>query len=474
MIMIYKNVYLAKRCILVFDRLIPLFFASALLVCVTNSSESWGQPDQDVSAAENSLDIEDPVKIKWLSENAVPIRSIDPGDDDFADLMPFKSLLDGVRVVMLGEASHGDGATFYAKQRLIRFLHEEMGFDVLAWEARFFAMEEMNRALKSGQPISIDSGWWYESGTMKPIYQYSRLTHKTDRPLRHTGVDIRFGFPEARWIDHYRKHLFEFLDAKGPGLASPADLQTISEFVLAVKKKDPYSPSEEESAKVRAAIKRVRDNLMKKATSVQNSREIKYFAKTLEDLLACEEHMILCNVAEIPPRNMIFRARKMAENLVWLAKEWYPEQKIIVWAANQHISRNSSSIEMLIPGVRLPNMKFIEMGDFIYRELGKSVYSIAFVAYQGTRRSRSQDSVETVSGSIQSLWHHTGQLFSFLDFRSVPEGHWLYEPLLAHVSGNAIQRANWPNVFDGLFYIDTMFPDTESGEIPEGVHTKKR
>jgi len=464
-----------------FTRLLPLFLASELVVCATISpNKSWSQPTQSVSAAGSSHSLDDPVKIKWLSENTVPIRSIDPGDDDFTDLMPIKSLLDGVRVVMLGEAHHGDGAAFYAKQRLIRFLHEEMGFDVLAWEARFFAMEEMNQELKSGQPVSVDSTWG-EGGMMKSIYQYSRATHKTGRPLRHTGVDIIFGFPEARWIDHYRKRLFEFLNAKGPGLASSVDLQTISEFVLSVQKKDPYSPSEEESTKVRAAIKRVRDNLMKKATSVQNSREIEYFAKTLEDLLACEEHMILCNSYDFPPKNMLFRGHKMGENLVWLVNEWYPEQKIIVWAHNQHLARNLFSIERVnpvIPGK--PGKQFYsgfrEMGDFICEELGNSVYSIAFVAYQGTRgrRQKTPSNVESVPGSIQSLLHNTDHLFSFLDFRSVPGGHWLYETILGHVSGNAVERTNWPNVFDGLFYIDTMFPDTESGEVPEGVHAKKR
>jgi erythromycin esterase-like protein len=418
------------------------------------------------------------VKIEWLSENAVPIRSIDPDDNDFADLMPLKSSLSGVRIVMLGEATHGDGATFYAKQRLVRFLHEVMGFDVLAWEARFFAMEELNRELESGQPIPD----FWGVGLMKPMGQYSRTTLKTNRPLRHTGVDIVFGYPRARGIDRYRERLFEFLDAEGSGLASPPDLQMISEFFLTVQREQ-YSPSEEESANVRAAIGRVRGNLCEKATTVQDHREIEYFAKTLEDLAAYEQHLILSNSFDLPrglPENISFRGRKMGENLIWLAKEWYPEQKIIVWAANRHVARNVSSIEILRPdsytvAVQLPP-DYREIGDFIYRELGESVYSIGFVTYQGTR-GRWQNkpvSIKTVSGSIESLWHHTGHRYSFLDFRSLQREHWLHKPLLAHVDGGVIERTNWTNVFDGMFYIDTMFPDTESGEVPEGVHTKRR
>ncbi len=51
-------------------------------------------------------------KVEWLQKNAVRIRSIDPGDDDFSDLMPLKKIIGNARVVQLGEQSHGDGATF--------------------------------------------------------------------------------------------------------------------------------------------------------------------------------------------------------------------------------------------------------------------------------------------------------------------------------------------------------------------------
>src|SRR2546421_4659909 len=74
-------------------------------------------------------------KVAWLKDHALAVRSIDPADDDFSDLAPLRDLIGDARVVQLGEQSHGDGATFYAKARLIRFLHERMGFDVLAWES---------------------------------------------------------------------------------------------------------------------------------------------------------------------------------------------------------------------------------------------------------------------------------------------------------------------------------------------------
>src|ERR1043165_8433060 len=74
-------------------------------------------------------------RVDWLAANAVRVRTLDPHDDDFADLEPLRKTLAGLRVVMLGEQNHGDGTTFLAKTRLSRFLHERMGFDVLAFES---------------------------------------------------------------------------------------------------------------------------------------------------------------------------------------------------------------------------------------------------------------------------------------------------------------------------------------------------
>ena len=76
--------------------------------------------------------------IARLEANAAPLRSTDPADIEFSDLQAFAKAVGNVRMVMLGEQSHGCGATFLAKTRVIRFLHEHMGFDVLAFESGLY------------------------------------------------------------------------------------------------------------------------------------------------------------------------------------------------------------------------------------------------------------------------------------------------------------------------------------------------
>jgi erythromycin esterase len=77
-------------------------------------------------------------RIAYLKKHAVPVRSIEAKDADFADLEPLRQMIGGRRIVMLGECSHGDGATFAAKVRLIKFLHQRMGFDVFAFESGLY------------------------------------------------------------------------------------------------------------------------------------------------------------------------------------------------------------------------------------------------------------------------------------------------------------------------------------------------
>lgn len=417
---------------------------------------------------------EDAPKVDWLSKNALAVRSIDPADDDFSDLMPLKKIISGARVVQLGEQSHGDGATFYAKARLVRFLHEQMGFEVLAWESGFFECEEMNRALASDLPLREAAqqgvyGHWSRSGLLAPLFEYARSTLKTGRPLRQTGFDMQFWWSGAGGsAGSYPNRLFELFDRLDPGLASSADRKTIAALRAALRDAGTYKPTKEDREKNRAAIERLTSALRDKAASVEDAAEIRFFLKTLEDLAALEELRATSNYE--------FRDRKMAENLVWLANDWYAGRKIIVWGASVHLARNTATIDRLKEGARYD--QFVNMGEVVHQQLGKEVYTVGFTAYRIWAANPMMTALRRLdppaADSLETLLHATGRPYAFVDFRGLPKGHWLRNPILSRPFGYAQMRSDWTGNLDGLFFTDVMFPNTTTGFVPSGVRTKTK
>jgi hypothetical protein len=140
---------------------------SAILVSVTLSTVLWTRAGQAQDA-----------RLEWLRHNAIVVRSIHPNDTNFVDLAPLIERIGRARIVLLGEQTHADGATFLAKTRIIRFLHERMGFGVLAWEASLFAREQMETAPS-------------ESGTM--------ATRLRSLPVPNLSTAVRRMRPAGLW-----------------------------------------------------------------------------------------------------------------------------------------------------------------------------------------------------------------------------------------------------------------------------------
>ncbi len=139
----------------------------------------------------------DPAQIDWIKQHAVAFRSIDPADDDFSDLQPLKEIIGDSRIVQLGEQSHGDGTCFQTKIRLIRFLHEEMGFDVLAFESGLYDCRRAWQAFQADEdPLTAARlgvfGIWTGSRQTAPLWEYLGRQARGDTPLELAGFDCQF------------------------------------------------------------------------------------------------------------------------------------------------------------------------------------------------------------------------------------------------------------------------------------------
>src|SRR5258707_1034052 len=82
------------------------------------------------------------------------VRGIEAADTDYSDLQGLRAAVGGARIVLLGEQTHGEGSTFTAKIRLIKFLHEKMGFEVLAFESGLYDCARIWENVEQGGVLS--------------------------------------------------------------------------------------------------------------------------------------------------------------------------------------------------------------------------------------------------------------------------------------------------------------------------------
>lgn len=425
-------------------------------------------PDDPADAASARTD----KRVAWLKANATPIRSIDPNDEDYTDLLPLIARIGSARIVQLGEQSHGDGATFAAKCRLVRFLHEKMGFDVLAWESSLFDCTEMEKALHSDLPLqqAIDQGIfpiWGASRYVTPVFQYARETYATPHPLEMTGFDCQFS-TRASPV-RFQDALNAFLKKSPMTLIDEAQRKSIEALLNNLQ--EDYKPTPEKRAVYRGAVEALLAAVERNVPSLDKAigaRETAFMRQTLKSLSIYEACRANPGVGLAEDNNV--RDRAMADNLAWLANERYSGKKIIVWAASMHIARN-------LPTVKSPALsyaKLVNMGQGVHDAFKSQVYTIGFTAYEGSAGnpfSGSQALPRAGNGSLEALLHFAGMPLAWVDFRSLPADHWLRKPVGARPLGYAPMEAAWPNVFDAMLFTDRMFAADGDGKLPAMYRT---
>lgn len=438
------------------------------------------QSDSKVPQLAQGEDLAKDARVKWLKRNAVGVRSVDPKDEDFRDLMPLKKVLGNVRIVMLGESTHGDGATFLGKTRLIKFLHQEMGFDVLAFESGLYDMSKVWESFRQGDHslASIQQGVvgaWGGSDQVAPLFDYVAGSARTQRPLELAGFDLVTG-PASR--DHLVKDLVAFLTEIGVNtdlLLEGSSFRTILEEVLTLKyfRGTPVPSPAEQDAYFRR-LEQLEKDITARSAGKDNLR-IGFWIQELHSLRGASEAVWLFQLKEKAPmaRLGMERDKQMAENLFWLANERYRGRKIIVWAATAHLIRNRGfGKDQCADPKDFDYCNRIPMGQRVWESLGRQIYVLGFTAYGGTAGNIRNGKVDEWVGPIkqdqrpsiemEELLNASGFSYAFLNFRSPHKGgDWLKTPIWSRTMGNQAGLRDWTQALDGLFFIREQQPNTQ-------------
>lgn len=392
----------------------------------------------------------------FILNNAKEIRSITLSDTNYSDFAVIGKAIGNSRVVMIGEQDHGDGATFLAKGRLIKYLHEKLGFKILAFESDFYSLTR-GWELLNGNQYSIDSliqknvsYVWAKCSQCSDIFEYLKQQSSTSNPLVISGFDNQLmgSLSQRNLINEINS----FLDTSNLPLFQAEKtkidfIQNISSLLQYYKGAGGKSAITTTTIKSFIATINTALNQLTEKYSAEN-----FYIALLKSIKGACRQMI----AELDKKYFAAdqaRDEQMAENLVWLINSQYPQKKIIVWAANSHIMKN------YFESSRPPSMGYLVSQK---KELKDLAYIIGLTGQSGKSGRVSLKPYNISSPAKNSLeqWINEKQFqYAFVDFKKFRNEHPEFQDTFfmkwIHWQN---KKADWTKVYDGVFYIRDMYP----------------
>lgn len=415
-------------------------------------------------------------EVAWLRAHAVPLRAMPPDPDDFADLEPLRETLGRARIVVLGEGSHGEGTTFAVKTRLVRFLHQRLGYDVLAFESGFYDCWKAWQRIEAGEDAAAAFRGavfkvWTASRQVQPLIDDFAAAARSPRPLELTGFDPQF---TGELAQQFLDDLIRTAEAAGmSGEALRARIAVPVANVTEGRYEFGELPDPAARAEYFAALAELEDRLRSPDGAAVPERAfwIRLLAGlrelTVSSWATDWKQPLLEDLVNYPVRD-----RVMGEHLAWLARERYPRRKIVVWMHSGHAARGLAGVGTSRPDLARLYRVHQPAGAVAHAMLGEQVYTVAVLTHHGQHKfailkGPPKDVPPPTAGSLEDLFHRTGLDFAFLDLReSRRQPRWLRGPLVARPLGYEEMRARWREVFDGVLFVDAMEP-SERGAAPK-------
>ena len=338
-------------------RLYPIFLVFLTIWSCTESSEGPELDPDTQTLVDILLDEMDPLGANPLSWDDQDLRWLDP--------------LGSKTVVGLGEATHGTAEFFDAKHRIFRYLVENHGYRVFAFEADFGESIYINEVVQEGNTTEIESlmnskmhFWTWKTEEVKDLLEwmctYNQVKADEDK-VHYVGVDCQFN-------TYHPGMAREYLElAEAPFLVF-AD-SVLSEVEIAYAEN--YESFDQETFDIQL------ERVIALQDSITNNREDIIDATSEKDFLLHERivevirQVSLVNFYRGDTQKLLdLRDQFMAQNVSWYLN-YFENSKIAVWAHNYHVS----DFESGVVGT---------MGNYLRYYYGDQYATVGFMFSQGT------------------------------------------------------------------------------------------
>lgn len=334
-------------------------------------------------------------------------------------------------VVMLGENSHGDGATIAIRAKLVPQLVRRCGFSAIAFEASLYDFTELANTTASGAHydrgrfLSAVGLLWARDAEFAPLANW--VAKQTPKTLRLGGMDVQVGAAGAFYS-------LKQMPAELANVIPQADRATCRETMISFINWTVDRASFE--GRVDRCLSLALQRLQGQRTTA--AAKLRRLARAFRTTATW---------ANMKPDEMIAaRDAAMAEQLKAFRRELKPGTKIIVWTANAHAALGGYPVGK-------------PLGDIIRQQIGSGLLSVAFSAAAGDFRWSKSETHPVPVATVASLERTVlnGNRAALADRTQLKR--------IGTVSGTALDWhkpmiTDWSTLFDAIYVIDRERPTT--------------
>jgi erythromycin esterase len=420
-----------------------------LLVACSSPSESI---DTEAEAANDTL--------SCFEAACFPLNGFDPNIEDDSDLEILKELIGDADVVALGECTHGSSEIIMMRHRITKYLVENMGFTVIAFEAGFADVHDFKSDNVEDYIVKMDY-WIYSNREMREFFQWMIGKNGEGNELHISGFDIQS-------IEGALQALHEFSinhDDQKLGVLIDDMKILVDKYLEDLKRhrKDKSKETKDRRYAIAVEMKTKVDQIKTQLRTCFDSIDhldvklkllIQQFAETLAQF---SNYSIYFNtrLASKGSRAAVrYRDSCMASNLLWLRNHY--GEKIIIWAHNEHVKFQENMMGMYLR-TALQDSLFV---------LGTGTYSGYFTSIAKRIDSFPSTSkmLDAPATSFEAIAHNSGLSNLIFIPKRLPTQCPQREPNFAPIPMRSIgsvgysaqfNTVNLMNAYDVILFIDS-------------------
>jgi len=352
----------------------------------------------------------------------------------------------GKRIILLGELNHGVKEIFQVRNDLIRFLYKKIGARVILFESGLGELGYVDLNKTDLSPAEMTNGFF---GNWRTKEFEELMGFCKDNNIAVAGFDIQ------RTANSFNGLLKKVADIKEIDSSFYFDLE--KKYGLVQRElsnsKAVYDSLRSKTNELIVAYRKIYKLLAKDSIHVQ-TKELLYTLRAIKNRAAYLSYMLQFVQDRDFTKRFKTRNSAMAENVIWLTENLYPQEKIIVIAHNYHIARSNEYGHV--------------MGNILSNKYGKEMYAIGFFAGSGRYTGNSGKIEEMLPADtlVLDIKHIISRLKGFASFIHIPKqkqagNAWLYENIVVNDSFTDLRGTNklvLAKLFDGLLLLRKVSP----------------